>query len=54
MLEPHKRVHEEVRKAIELLQDNPIQNAQAIIACFKQAEESSIDLFTILNEMVAS
>lgn len=53
MLEPHKRVHEEVKKAMQLLNDDPIRNAQAIAGCFEAAEKASIELFDILNEMVA-
>lgn len=54
MLEPHKKVHEEVRKAIQLLNEDPIRHAKAIVGCFEEAERSSVALFDILNEMVAS
>jgi methyl-accepting chemotaxis protein len=54
MLEPHKKVHEEVKKAMQLLNDDPIRHAKAIAACFEEAERASVTLFDILNEMVAS
>ncbi|WP_295053114.1 methyl-accepting chemotaxis protein [Sulfuricurvum sp.] len=54
MLEPHKKVHEEVRKAVGLLNDDPIRHAKAIAACFEEAERASITLFDTLNEMVGS
>ncbi len=54
MLEPHKKVHEEVLKAIQLLNEDPIQNGKAITQCFQKAEEASDELFMILNEMVGS
>ncbi len=51
--EPHKKVHEEVKKAMQLLSDDPIRHAKAIAGCFEAAEKASIELFDILNEMVA-
>ncbi len=54
MLEPHKRVHEEVRKAMQLLSENPSKNGKAITQCFEKAELASEELFGILNEMVES
>lgn len=51
--EPHKKVHEEVKKAVQLLNDDPIRHAKAIAGCFEAAEKASIELFDILNEMVA-
>jgi methyl-accepting chemotaxis protein len=51
--EPHKRVHEEVKKAMQLLSDDPIRHAKAIAGCFEEAEKASVELFDILNEMVA-
>jgi methyl-accepting chemotaxis protein len=54
LLEPHKKVHEEVRKAIQLLNEDSIKNGQAITQCFQKAEESSEELFAILSEMVES
>lgn len=53
MLEPHKKVHEEVKKAVQLLKEDPIRHAKAIAACFENAEKASVELFDILNEMVA-
>jgi len=54
MMEPHKKVHEEVKKAMQLLNEDPIRHAKAIAVCFEEAEKASITLFDILNEMVAS
>lgn len=52
LLEPHKKVHDEIRKAMQLLEADPSKNAQEIAQCFVKAEESSDELFKILNEMV--
>jgi len=52
LLEPHKKVHEEIRKAMELLKKDPIANDKQIIECFSAAEEASKVLFTVLNEMM--
>lgn len=54
LLEPHKRVHEEVRRAMQLLSEDPIKNGLNIAQCFQKAEEGSEELFSILNEMVES
>lgn len=54
LLEPHKQVHEAVRKAMQLLKEDPIKHAKAIAQCFEEAEKSSVELFSILNEMVQS
>jgi methyl-accepting chemotaxis protein len=51
--EPHKKVHEEVKKAMQLLSNDPIKHAKAIAVCFEEAEKASIELFDILNEIVA-
>jgi methyl-accepting chemotaxis protein len=53
LLEPHKKVHDEVKKAIKLLSEDPMKNAKAIAKCFEEAETASVQLFEILNEMVA-
>jgi methyl-accepting chemotaxis protein len=54
LLEPHKKVHDEVKKAMQMLNENPVKNAKEIVQCFESAEKASIELFDILNEMVAS
>ncbi len=54
ILEPHKKVHDEVKKAMELLRNDPLGNAKKITECFAQAEEASKVLFEVLNEMVKS
>jgi methyl-accepting chemotaxis protein len=53
LLEPHKKVHEEIRKAMELLQKDPIANDKLIIESFKAAEVASTELFAVLNELMA-
>jgi methyl-accepting chemotaxis protein len=53
ILAPHKKVHEEVKKAIQMLSDDPVRHAKAIAVCFEEAEKASVELFDILNEMVA-
>ncbi|MCK9374063.1 MAG: methyl-accepting chemotaxis protein [Sulfuricurvum sp.] len=52
LAEPHRKVHDEIRKAMELLKQNSIGNDKQIIDCFKEAEKASQELFSILNEMV--
>lgn len=54
LLDPHKRVHEEVRRAMQLLSEDSIKNGASIAQCFQKAEEASDELFTLLNEMVES
>ncbi len=54
LLEPHKKVHDEVKKAVQLLNEDPMKHAKAIAKCFEDAEAASVQLFDILNEMVAS
>lgn len=49
---PHQKVHDEVKKAMELMKKDPITNQKEIIRCFTEAEEASKELFGILNEMV--
>ena len=51
---PHQKVHEEIRKAMELLNHDPQANHDKIIECFREAEEASRELFSVLNEMVKS
>ena len=52
LLDPHKKVHDEIRKAMELLKKDPVANDKEIIGCFRAAEEASKELFVILSEMV--
>lgn len=53
VLEPHRKVHDEIRKAIDLIKADPMKNTDAIAACFKAAENASEELFDILNQLVA-
>jgi methyl-accepting chemotaxis protein len=50
---PHKKVHEEVQKAVMLLK-NTSSDHKEIIGCFKAAEQASQELFNVLNEMMRS
>ncbi|MDD2267516.1 methyl-accepting chemotaxis protein [Sulfuricurvum sp.] len=52
LLEPHKKVHDEIRKAMELLKKDSVANDKEIIASFKAAEAASKELFVVLSEMV--
>jgi len=54
LLEPHKRVHTEVNKAMALLKEDQLRNAKAIAECFEAAEKASVELFDILNDMMES
>lgn len=52
VLDPHRQVHQQVQKAMELLKNDPKNNIAQIIECFKAAEKSSSELFEVLNQMV--
>jgi len=53
LVEPHKKVHENVSKSIEYLQKNThIANKEDIIGLMKEAETHSSELFNVLNEMI--
>lgn len=54
LLDPHKRVHSEINKAMTLLKEDQVRNAKAITDCFEAAENASAELFDILNDMVES
>lgn len=53
LAQPHKKVHDEIHKAMGLLKkDSTAKSDQEIIDCFKEAEKASKELFTVLNEIV--
>jgi methyl-accepting chemotaxis protein len=55
LAQPHKKVHDEIHKAIQMLKkDSTVTSDKEIIDCFKGAEKASKELFTILNEIVES
>ncbi len=55
LAEPHKKVHDEIHKAIALLKkDSTVKSDKEIVECFKEAEKASKELFTVLNEIVES
>ncbi|WP_458699473.1 methyl-accepting chemotaxis protein [Sulfurospirillum sp. 1307] len=52
LVEPHKKVHENVSKSIEYLKNNlHIENKDDIVRLMEEAESYSSQLFDILNEM---
>jgi len=52
MAAPHKSVHDNVLKVMNVLKDPDNINSDAIIEMFKQAEKSSNELFKHLDDMV--
>jgi len=52
ILEPHKRVHENVIKAMELVKNDYNSNRDEIVKLFKDTEEASNELFNHLDKMV--
>ncbi|EAJ0345886.1 chemotaxis protein [Campylobacter fetus] len=52
ILDPHKTIHEYVNKAIDLASKHA--NPMDVIEKFKYAEEQSINLFNIFNNMIAA
>lgn len=51
LIQPHKKVHDEVHKAMQLLKNGSSEHKE-IIECFKAAEKASQELFSVLNEMI--
>jgi methyl-accepting chemotaxis protein len=49
---PHKRFHENIAKAIKLIEDDVISNSKEVIDLFKDTENASRELFNLLDEMV--
>ncbi len=49
---PHKLVHENILKVMNLLKDSNLNNSDEIIERFKQAESASAELFRHLDDMV--
>lgn len=54
MNKPHKEVHEAVSKAMSLVEKKDTAYNDEIVALFKEAEESSKQLFALLDEMITS
>jgi methyl-accepting chemotaxis protein len=52
--EPHKRVHDEMRKAMSLLEGDLMQNRKEIVRCFETLESASVELFDLMNQMMES
>uniref|UniRef100_UPI0035A2C3DD CZB domain-containing protein n=1 Tax=Campylobacter hyointestinalis TaxID=198 RepID=UPI0035A2C3DD len=50
LIEPHKHVHESINKAIDLSKNH--SSHDKVIEQFNKAEEESLKLFNIFNEMV--
>ena len=49
---PHKKVHDNVMKVMELIKQDPAANKDEIIALFKDTESASSDLFQNLDNLV--
>jgi len=54
MLEPHKKVHQNMIKAMEFASKDSIGKAEEIIELFDGAEKASVELFGYLDTMVKS
>jgi len=50
---PHKAVHKNIKNLSMLIDGGEVENADEIITSFKIAEESSKELFLILNNMIS-
>ena len=50
---PHKAVHDSVRNIPALIKDGEVENADKIIASFKDTEKNSKQLFGILDDMLS-
>ncbi|MEA3330763.1 MAG: methyl-accepting chemotaxis protein, partial [Campylobacterota bacterium] len=50
--QPHKHIHENVAKAIDLIEKDVVTNADEVIKLFKDTEVASIKLFNHLDDMV--
>ncbi len=48
----HKLVHDNISRAMQLLSKDSVENADDIIALFKETEASSQKLFTSLDELI--
>jgi len=53
ILAPHKRVHDNVIKAMQLVENDYNSNRDEIVRLFKDAEDASNELFGYLDKMVA-
>ncbi|MCD6433970.1 MAG: HAMP domain-containing protein [Sulfurimonas sp.] len=52
VVEPHKHIHENIAKAISLIEKDVVGNADEVIKLFKDTEVASIKLFNHLDDMV--
>ena len=52
MLTPHKQVHDNISKAMEILKGKEVINSDEIIKLFEDTEKSSTELFNHLDNMV--
>jgi len=51
--EPHKKLHNHIRKIVDIVQsENSIERSEEIIELFSQAEKESDALFALLNDLV--
>ena len=49
---PHAKIHENIEKAIKLIEKNVVLNADEVIALFKETEDFSNELFNYLDDMI--
>jgi len=49
---PHKAVHENIKKAIVLIEKDIVLNADKVVELFKKTEDASKELFNYLDEMI--
>jgi Na+/phosphate symporter len=49
---PHKQVHDNISRAMKLVSQDPANNADEIIALFKDTEKVSHELFKKLDELI--
>ncbi len=52
MVEPHKKVHDNIAKVIALIEDDVVAHADEVIKLFEETEVSSDELFNQLDYMV--
>lgn len=52
--EPHQKVHDEMKKAMKLLEKDLMQNRKEIVQCFETLEKTSIELFDLMNALMES
>ncbi len=49
---PHKKVHDDIARAVQLVEEDLIGNTDEVIRMFKDAEKNSDELFNLLDSML--